>query len=156
MNNADPAIVAGAPIEVREQRLAEGAAKLEGERTGTAAGRNPLLIAAGTLVTAGATLILLGWVGASHSTIIEEQVPYLISGGLLGVTLAIVGALTYFTHWLTVLVREARDHEAARAEDHDELMAALRELRAAPREEGNGTVGSAPRKRAVRRVQSRP
>jgi len=156
MTDVPPALVAGASIDEREQRLAEGAEDLAENRSGLAATSQPLLIGAGALLTAGVTLILLGWFGASRSTIIEEQVPYLISGGLLGVALAIVGAVTYFSHWLTVLIREARDHETARARDHDELMAALRELRTAPREEANGTAGGAQRKRSVRRVQSRP
>jgi hypothetical protein len=153
----DLVLTTGASIDDREERLANGADELAGKRTSVVGGPNILLIAAGVLVTLGLTAILLAWAGASRSTIIEEQVPYLISGGLLGVALAVVGAMTYFAHWLTVFVREARDHETARAQDHDELMEALRALRDAPRprEEGNGTAGSGPRKRPVRRTQSR-
>jgi hypothetical protein len=150
-----PVLITGASIDHREQRLADGADELAGKRTGVVGGPNVLLIAAGALVTLGLSAILLAWVGASRSTLIEEQVPYLISGGLLGVALAVVGAMTYFAHWLTVFVREAREHEAARAQDHDELMEALRELRDVPRlrEEGNGTPRSSQRKRPVRRAQ---
>ena len=39
---------------------------------------------------------------------VEAQVPYLISGGLLGVALATIGAITFFAHWLTVLITEVR------------------------------------------------
>ena len=150
-------LINGTSIDDREKRLADGADDLAGKRTAVVGGPNILLVAAGALVTLGLTAIVLAWVGASRSTIIEEQVPYLISGGLLGVALAVVGAMTYFAHWLTVSVREAREHEAARARDHIELMEALRELRYAPRsqEEGNGTARSAQRKRPVRRAQSR-
>lgn len=157
-NTADNLVLtAGASIDDREERLANGADELAGKRTAVVGGPNVLLIVSGALVTLGLSAILLAWVGASRSTIIEEQVPYLISGGLLGLALAVVGALAYFAHWLTVLVREAREHEAARAQDHDELMEALRALRDAPRprEEGNGTAGSSQRKRPVRRAQSR-
>jgi hypothetical protein len=150
-----PVLITGASIDEREQRLADGADELAGKRSAVVGGPNVLLIAAGALVTAGLTAILLAWVGASRSTIIEEQVPYLISGGLFGLALAVVGAITYFAHWLTVFVREAREHEAARAQDHEELMEALRGLRDAPREEGNGTARSGQRKRPVRRAQSR-
>ena len=155
MSDDIPVLITGASIDDREQRLADGADGLAGKRTSVVGGPNVLLIAAGALVTLGLSAILLAWVGASRSTIIEEQVPYLISGGLLGVALAVVGAMTYFAHWLTVFVREAREHEAARAQDHDELMDALRELRDAPRlrEEGNGTARSGQRKRPVRRAQ---
>ena len=39
--------------------------------------------------------------------------------------LAIVGAVCFFSHWVTVLIREARQHETARHADHEALMAAL-------------------------------
>jgi hypothetical protein len=150
-------LVAGAPIDDREQRLADGADELAGKRTAVVGGPNVLLIAAGALTTLGLTAILLAWAGASRSTLIEEQVPYLISGGLFGLALAIVGAMTYFAHWLTVLIREARDHERARAQDHIELMETLRALRdaAVSQEESNGTARSDRRKRPVRRAPSR-
>jgi hypothetical protein len=122
------ALDGGPPIEAREARLAEGADSLAGRAASILGHPNFLVAVAGTLMTAGLAAIVIGWVGASHSTLIEEQVPYLISGGLLGVALAVIGALTFFTHWLTVLVREARAHEAARSHDHDELLEALRAL----------------------------
>lgn len=156
--SADHAVlVGGSPIDTREQRLAEGADELAGKRTAVVGGPNVLLIASGALTTAGLTAILLAWAGASRSTIIEEQVPYLISGGLLGLALAVVGAMTYFAHWLTVLIQEARDHERARAQDHDELMETLRALRdaTASQEDINGTARSDRRKRPVRRAPSR-
>jgi hypothetical protein len=154
MSDEIPVLIAGASIDDREKRLADGADDLAGKRTAVLGGPNVLLIAAGALVTTGLSAILLAWVGTSRSTIIEEQVPYLISGGLLGLALAVIGAITYFAHWLTVFVREAREHEAARAQDHDELMEVLRGLRDASREEGTGTARGAQRKRPVRRAQS--
>ena len=153
--DAHDVLTGGASVEDREERLAGGADELAGKGTGVTGGRNVLLIAAGALMTAGVTAILLAWVGAAHSTIIEEQVPYLISGGLLGVALAIVGAITYFAHWVTVLVREARDHEAARAQDHQELMEVLRGLRGISIDGGsNGSARSAQRERPLRRAPS--
>src|SRR3546814_13281621 len=82
-------------------------------------------------MTSGLCAIVLGWFGASHSTLVEEQVPYLISGGLLGVAMATVGAVTLFAHWLTVMIREARAREASRKNDHIELIEALAQLPAA-------------------------
>ena len=154
---ADPGVLAaGTPVVAREERLAAGADELTKRRSPLAGGNNTLLAVAGALVTTGLTAIVLAWVGASHSTIIEEQVPYLISGGLLGVALAIVGAVAYFAHWVGVLIRDAREHEAARARDHKELIAALSALRTAPngREEGNGAARSAGRQRPLRRASS--
>jgi hypothetical protein len=141
-------LIGGPTIDAREERLAAGADDLAGKRTTVVGGRNVLVIAAGALVTTGLTAILLAWVGASRSTIIEEQVPYLISGGVFGLALATVGAMTYFAHWITVLVREARDHEAARARDHEELMAALRRSE----EVSDGPARSPQRERPLRRA----
>ena len=87
------------------------------------------------MMTTGIGTIVLGWVGASRSTFVEEQVPYVISGGLLGAALSTVGALLFFTHWLTISIKEARNHEAARRLDeaarrldHQELIETLKSL----------------------------
>src|SRR5687767_15244063 len=90
------ALDGGPLIEEREARLANGADQLADRR-----GKHPilanehlLLTAAASLMTIGVSAILLGWVGAANSTLVEEQLPYLISGGLLGVSLSIIGAPT--------------------------------------------------------------
>jgi hypothetical protein len=157
MDNRD-VLVGGTPMEAREERLADGADELAGKRTTVVGGQNILLVAAGALLTAGLTAIVLGWVGAAHSTIVAEQLPYLISGGLLGVALAIVGAVTYFAHWLTILVRENRERDAARLREHAELLAELRLLRGAltREEESNGAARSPQRGRPLRRAPGGP
>lgn len=116
----------GAPIAEREGRLLEGADGLAAARPSILSHPQLLIAAAAALMTAGVSAVLLGWVGASHTTRIEEQVPYLISGGLLGVALATIGALLFFSHWLTVSIKEARGHEASRRADHEELLEARR------------------------------
>jgi hypothetical protein len=115
-------------MDERRERLAEGADGIAaGAGTTGIFGRSRVLLtAAASLMTAGIVAILLGWLGAAHALMIEQQIPYLISGGLLGVALAIVGAVTFFTHWLTVLIRENREREAARRHDHEEAEAARR------------------------------
>lgn len=40
----------------------------------------------------GALLVLLGWLGISGESVVAKQLPYLISGGIGGVLLAILGA----------------------------------------------------------------
>lgn len=40
----------------------------------------------------GALLVLLGYLGVSREAIVEKQIPYLVSGGIGGVLLCIVGA----------------------------------------------------------------
>jgi hypothetical protein len=44
------------------------------------------------LIAAGALLILLGYLGVSRESIVEKQLPYLISGGIGGVLLCVLGA----------------------------------------------------------------
>ena len=142
-----------------DQRLADGAAQLaDGDSGGSVVGnRQFLLAAAGALMTLGVTAIILGWIGASRSTLVEEQVPYLISGGLLGVALSVIGALTFFSHWFVTGLREARAHEAARRSDHAEMIDAITTLTktlAQQEDTPNGSARGAQRKRPVRRAAS--
>ena len=120
----------GPSVDERDARLTEGADELVDDRAeGSFAGRDHVLLAiAGALMGLGICVILIGWAGAANSTLVEEQVPYLISGGLLGIALCTIGALTLFSHWLTLGIREARAHEAARRRDHQELVGVLQTL----------------------------
>jgi uncharacterized membrane protein YeaQ/YmgE (transglycosylase-associated protein family) len=141
-------LTAGTPLADRDVGLRDGADRLAGRRRSILRHPRFLLALASSLMTIGLTAILLGWVGAAHSTLLEEQVPYLISGGLLGLALSIIGALLVFTHWHTVSIREARAHEAARRRDHAELIEALRAL--APVTSQEVTDGRARSSRAER------
>ena len=132
-----------ASTERRQERLAGGADRLATRTTSLLRHPQLLVALAGIVMTVGLLAIILGWVGASRSTILEEQVPYVISGGLLGVALSVIGALLLFSHWLTVGIREARDREAARRADHAELIEALAAL------SGSASRSSA-RSRAIR------
>ena len=67
-----------------------------------------LLVVGGVLLPLGVLLVILGWLGASHTVLLFEQIPYVVSGGLLGLALVIVGGSVYFTYWQTLLVRESR------------------------------------------------
>jgi uncharacterized membrane protein len=143
VDDADREVLLGdLSAEERAERLTTGAA-LAGRPTRTSLLANPrfLMGLASLLMTTGIMAIILGWVGASRSIRTQEQIPYLISGGLLGVALAIVGALTLFTHWLTVLVRDNRRH-------HRELVETIREAMAAQALEA--VNGTAPRRQAQR------
>lgn len=76
-------------------------------------GERTLLVAGGVLAPVGVILVLLGWFGAARTPNLHEQIPYLISGGLLGLALVFLGGFFYFAHWLTQLVREQRAGTAA-------------------------------------------
>jgi hypothetical protein len=82
-----------------------------------------LLIAGGVLVPLGLFLVILGWSGAASTPFVFEQIPYLISGGLLGVGLMVLGGIIYFSYWLTLIVRETR-------QERRELIEILSALRA--------------------------
>jgi hypothetical protein len=123
MTTVEP-LAEGVPAEEREARLDAGAALLAARVKGRSivVHERFLLTAAAALMTGGVCAILLGWLGASRSILVSEQVPYLISGGLLGVALAMIGGLVFFAHWLTAMLRENR-------RQHEELLQAIRELR---------------------------
>jgi hypothetical protein len=59
------------------------------------------LIAIGAIcMPLGLIFVLLGWWGAAHTPYNFEQVPYLISGGLLGIALCLMGGFTFFGAWI--------------------------------------------------------
>lgn len=63
--------------------------------------RNTWQVVAGSiLIPVGVAAILMGWYGAAHARVDQQQIPYLISGGLLGLGAIIAGALLYWAHWL--------------------------------------------------------
>lgn len=113
---------------VGDGRLAEFEAELERLRiSGTSSTSEQRLLTAGViLMPAGLVLVLIGWFGASGTNEFSSQVPYLISGGLLGLGATIVGAVLYLRHsmarylrfWLLRLIYEERATS-------DRLVAAL-------------------------------
>jgi hypothetical protein len=65
-----------------------------------------LLLPAAALVTGGFALMLLGWWGAAHTHRQIEQIPYLISGGLVGLGMVVLGGLLLATAvWIASLQR---------------------------------------------------
>ncbi len=89
------------------------------------------------LLPLGLLLILLGWYGAAHTPYLFEQVPYLISGGILGLGLSVVGGLVYFGSWLA---RGAAEQRAKTTE----LADLLREIRDDLRSEQRGAPSARP------------
>ena len=64
--------------------------------------RMPIFLTAigAILMPLGIIFVLLGWWGASHTPYDFEQVPYLISGGLLGVGMCLMGGFLFFGAWV--------------------------------------------------------
>lgn len=63
---------------------------------------------AALMLPVGVVVVLLGWWGAAHTPFVFEQIPYLISGGLLGIGLLMAGGLLYLGSWLARLAEQQR------------------------------------------------
>lgn len=105
-----PELTTDVPQDVMadQERLAAGLRRIR-RVTSTIATERWLAIAGGVLMPLGVLLVIVGWYGAARTTRLFEQIPYVTSGGLLGIALACVGAALYFGYWLTRLVGHARD-----------------------------------------------
>ncbi|MDT7546181.1 MAG: hypothetical protein QOE99_2291 [Actinomycetota bacterium] len=91
----------------RQERLAGRVGRLRSRGGGGNLDRW-LLLTGGLLMPLGFLLVVLGWIGASRTPLLFEQIPYMISGGLLGLALVFTGGFVYFAYWQTLLVRESR------------------------------------------------
>ena len=95
----------------RESRLARAVEALRTRATASEAERW-FRLAGPVLIPLGALVIVLGWYGAANTTRVFLQIPYLISGGLLGLGLMFVGGFVYFARWLNDLLDESRGQAA--------------------------------------------
>jgi hypothetical protein len=86
-----------------------------------------VLLVVGAVATAvGLLLVALGWLGASHTILVFEQIPYLISGGIFGGCLVVAGSVAYFAYWVTKVDQQSR-RAADSLERMEELMRELLE-----------------------------
>jgi hypothetical protein len=72
------------------------------------------------LLCTGVALIVLAWFGVAHSRFLQQELAYIVSGGLLGLAFVMIGGFLYVGY---LLVRQSRAFEQmARAirEDLDE------------------------------------
>ena len=100
---------------MRERRLARAMSSLRTRTQGTDVARVRFIIGS-IAAPLGLVLIILGWVGASRTPNLYEQIPYSISGGMLGLGLVFGGGFAYFAYWMTLLVRATqRDTAETRA-----------------------------------------
>ena len=88
-----------------------------------------MLIPGSILVFLGFVVMLLGWVGAARTAREIEQVPYLISGGLVRLAFVVLGGLLLVsTFWVAVL----RKLQAEATDEVQTLHARIAELESAP------------------------
>lgn len=105
--------------------------------------RNTWQVLAGSiLIPVGVASIILAWYGAAHARVDQQQIPYMVSGGFLGLGAIVAGALLYWAHWLYRIYDQADLH-------HQQLMRSQTELRDAILSSGGGggdrnANGSAP------------
>ena len=102
---------------------------------GRASGRMRLLLTerwlfaiGGALAVAGVIAVIVGWVGTSRTVLVAGQIPYVVSGGLLGLGLIFLGGFLYFGHWMALLVREGRERAAEDRNDLARLRDSLGEI----------------------------
>jgi hypothetical protein len=84
----------------------------------------------------GAFLVLLGYFGVSRESIVEKQIPYLVSGGIGGVLLCVVGA--YF------LGTEELRKDSGRLDRLESMVQQLHEALLVPRDGVPEPVGAVP------------
>jgi hypothetical protein len=112
--------VTGGTAVSRQHRLADRVASLR-TRASTGSLDRWLLWIGGVLLPLGVMLVFLGWWGTSHTVFVFEQLPYVVSGGLLGLAFVFAGGFVYFAYWQTVIVRELRT-------ERHEVVSALRRI----------------------------
>jgi len=94
-----------------------------------------VLFAAGAiLMPLGIIAIMLGWYGVAHTKYQYDQLPYVVSGGLLGVGLVMLGGFLYFGAWLAKVANDQRESARQMAD----TMLVLADL--ISRQPGTGTA----------------
>ncbi|HLI54987.1 MAG TPA: hypothetical protein VKU88_11715 [Acidimicrobiales bacterium] len=90
--------------------------------------RNTAPIMAGAiLLPLGVAVIVLGWNGAAHGRVDQQQIPYIISGGILGLAGVMVGCFFYWAHWLYRIYDQADLHHQQALREQREMMRELLE-----------------------------
>ena len=56
----------------------------------------------------GIAAVILGWFGAAHSPYLAQEIPYLISGGILGLALVVAGGVLVLSGWSLRQIQEQR------------------------------------------------
>jgi len=88
------------------------------------------------LALVGFVLIFLGWNGAASYDRVPAQFPYLISGGIVGLALVVIGAAA-------IVVQAARTDRAGLQRSVDELRAAVERLAGTVAVSSNGSPSPA-------------
>lgn len=141
---------------VRRTQFREAVARLSQRSLGADLARSVVLPAAVALV-AGFAFIILAWWGAAHSFREIEQIPYLISGGFLGLGLVFVGGLMLAAAVIVSVMRQFEaEAEQRAARQMEALVERLRvDADGRPTADGANGNGAAVREPARRRTARR-
>jgi hypothetical protein len=115
--------------------------------------RNTWQVLAGSiLIPVGVASIILAWYGAAHARVDQQQIPYLISGGFLGLGAIVAGALMYWAHWLYRIYDQSDLQHQQFLRSQAELRDALLGMAAGGDRNlngsGTGSLGARPRARS--------
>lgn len=83
------------------------------------------VIVGAVLIPLGVVFILLGWYGAAHARVVQQQIPYMVSGSFIGLGCMIVGGLLFFGHWLYRIYDQADLHQEEQTKLLEGILAAL-------------------------------
>lgn len=107
--------------------------------------RNSWQVVAGAiLIPLGVVFILLGWYGAAHARVVQQQIPYMVSGSFIGLGCMIVGGLLFFGHWLYRIYDQADLHHEETQRVLETIAAALLAQRGADGAGVAAVLGSSP------------
>lgn len=131
----------------REVKLLEGITNLAGNTRRAIDGERTLFLLGAFLAPLGFLIIQVGWHAAAGKGREIEQIPYLISAGLGGLGLMVVGAALYSGWWQTRRIRQADEHHRALLDAHAELAEQVAALAAVVADSASTGNGHAPRRR---------
>ncbi len=96
------------------------------------------VIAGALLIPLGIVFILLGWYGAAHARVVQQQIPYMVSGSFVGLGCMVVGGFLFWGHWLYRIYDQADLHHEEQQRLLETIAAALLAQR------GDGAVAGQP------------
>lgn len=91
-----------------------------------------LFVAGAVLLPGGLVVIGLGWYGTAHTPYEYNQNSYLISGGILGLGITLVGGFLYFGSWLARMALDQKASQQQISEALSKLADAVLASSAAP------------------------
>jgi hypothetical protein len=101
-----------------------------GDERGTYDLRNSWQVVVGSLlIPLGVVFIVLGWYGAAHAKVVQQQIPYMVSGSFGGLGCLFVGGMLFWGHWLYRVYDQADLHHH---EQQQLLETLIRTISASP------------------------